>query len=287
MSDYALKNIFSTVQKLNVDHVFVTYKPETVKSFYRAMVKGGGEFCSTCTSGINYAISLYQRLFNIPLVIFGTSTRVDEQSPFEVTCTHPAYVRKVLLESGLSLRDIDAFLIKRQSEVPTFEKIRMKLFDLDSLTISLPDYVRWDNQEIQNILERDLNWTTPDKEKDHIDCKFAPIKYYLKNKQIPHYIFKQEKYSQLIRDGQMTREKALESLSAALQGEHEEPAELNDFMQFLGLEKKDIENKEKKSHLNYITKTDCDVNENLVFKLFSIPWKIYKYMQQGAHSKKF
>ncbi|MDI6781008.1 MAG: hypothetical protein QME49_02705 [bacterium] len=53
MSDYAIKNIFSTTQKLNVDHVFVTYKPENLKRFYSTMVKSGGEFCSICTIGIN------------------------------------------------------------------------------------------------------------------------------------------------------------------------------------------------------------------------------------------
>ncbi|MDI6781009.1 MAG: hypothetical protein QME49_02710 [bacterium] len=201
---------------------------------------------------------------------------MDEQSPFEVTCTHPVYVRKLLLQNGFSLQDVNAFLIKRKYDASAFERIAMKLFDTEYQSISLPDYVQWDNLEIQNILERELNWVTPDKKKDHIDCKFASIKYYLKNKQIPHYIFLQEKYSQLIRDGQMTREEALESLNIALQREHEEPAELDDFLKFLKLEKNDIENKEKKSHLNYVTKEDLVIKEDMMYKFLSMPWKIYK-----------
>jgi len=276
MSDYALKNIFTTIEKLGVDHVFVTYKPDIVKQFYAKMVKKGGEFCSICTTGINYVTINYQRLFNIPLVISGTSTRVDEQSPFEVTSTHPIYVRKVLLEAGYSLNEINNYLIKRQYETSVFEKIKMKIFDTDHVKINLPDFLHWDNQEIQHVLEHELDWATPDKHQDHIDCKFAPIKYYLKNKQIPHYIFKQEKYSQLIRDGQMTREDALKALDESIKYEKNEPGELKEFLKFLELDYKDIENPDKRSHLNYVCKEELTPKVSMAFNLLSMPWKVYK-----------
>ena len=276
MSEYALKNIFKTIQQLDVEHVFVTYKPEIIKSFYRYMIAGGGEFCSICSSGINYAKITYQKLFNIPLVILGTSTRVDEQSPFEVTSTHPSYVKKVLSKNRVSSKDINSFLIKRRYEIQAFEKIKMKFFDSDYIDINLPDYVQWDNQAIQDVLEKELNWITPDKQKDHIDCKFAPLKDYMKNKQIPHYIFKQEKFSQLIRDGQMTREEALQSFNQALKNEDKEPKELNEFLEFFELERHDIENKDRKSHLNYITKEDTILKEDYLTKALEMPWKIYK-----------
>lgn len=279
MSQYAIQNIFNMSKILNVDHVMVTYKPDMLMKMYRAMIKGGGEFCSICTTGINYVKIVYQKLFKIPLIISGTSTRVDEQSPFEVTSTHPLYVRRVLSKSGCSYDEINFFLIKRQYELPLLEKIRMKLFDTDYLQINLPDYIPWDNMEIQQVLKNELGWETPDKQKDHIDCKFAPVKYYLKNKQIPNFIFTQEKYSQLIRDGQMTREEALQSLNRLLKMEKHEPVELDDFLSFFDLERKDIENKERKSHLDYVAKEELQVKENLLFNLFSIPWKIYKYLR--------
>ncbi len=280
MSEYALTNISKTVQKLNVDHLFVTYKPEIVRKFYTGMVKRGGEFCSVCTAGIVYVIVTYQRLFKIPLVVFGTSTRVDEQSPFEVTSTHPAYMRKALLECGFSLSDIDAYLIKRHYEITPFEKVKMKLFDTDYLEVNLPDYVQWNNQEIQDALEKELEWETPDKHQDHIDCKFAPVKYYLKNKQIPHYIFKQEKYSQLIRDGQMTREEAIESLNALIEREDADvPEMLDDFIGCLGLESRDVENPEKRSHNDCITRDDLVPEEGVILKALRVPWKMLKAMK--------
>jgi len=276
MSEYALQNILNTVRILNVDHIFCSYKPEDLRSFYRTMLINAGEFCSICTSGINYVRIKYQRLFNIPLVILGTSSRTDEQSPLEIITSHPFYVRKVLLKNGFENGRVAAFLLRRHFEWGILEKIKAKLLGTDYQEINLPDYVPWNNQKIQDVMEEELGWKTPDKKKDHIDCRFVSIKYYLKNKQIPHFIFKQEKYSQLIRDGQMTREEALIELNKLLKIENEEPVELKDFLRFFDLKMKDIENREKKSHLNFISKEDLEIKESLISKIASLPWRLYK-----------
>jgi len=121
--------------------------------------------------------------------------------------------------------------------------------------------------------------STDDKSKDHIDCKFSSVKYYLKNKQIPHFIFKQEKYSQLIRDGQMSREEAMHEFNKLLKAEGEAPNELAAFLIFFGLNKRNIENKNKKSHLDYITKEDTKIKESILLQFFSFLWKIFKYIK--------
>ena len=280
MSEYALKNIFKTVSKLGVDHAMVTYQPEQLKQFYKTMILKGGEFCSICTSGINYVTIMYQRLYNIPLVISGTSSRVDEQSPFEVTSTHPTYVRKVLSQNNFQSDAIDSLLIKRQYELSAIEKIKMKLLDSDFIRLNMPDYLPWDNQQIQEVLESKLNWETPDKDKDHIDCRFSSVKTFLKNKQIPHFIFKQEKYSQLVRDGQMTRDEALTALNEAIMTEDQPPEEFNDFLKYFDLSEADVENKEGRCHLDYISKDDTLVAESLAFKLLAVPWKFVKLIKK-------
>ncbi|WP_321391012.1 N-acetyl sugar amidotransferase [uncultured Desulfuromusa sp.] len=280
MSDYALKNIFHTVSSLGVDHIMVSYQPDQLKQFYRTMILNGGEFCSICTSGINYVTILYQRMFDIPLVISGTSSRVDEQSPFEVTSSHPSYVRKVLTQNGFSIDSVNSLLIKRQYEQSTIEKIKLKLRDADFININMPDYLPWDNQEIQSVLEEKLNWLTPNKDKDHIDCRFSTIKSHLKNKQIPHFIFKQEKYSQLIRDGQMTRDDAMQLLNDAIKTESQPPEEFIEFLNFFEINEEQVANNERRSHLNYITKEDTILKETMAFKLFSIPWKIVKLVKK-------
>ncbi|NKQ38467.1 MAG: hypothetical protein HF967_03145 [Methanosarcinales archaeon] len=280
MSDYAMKNIFTTVAKLGVDHVMVSFRPKLLKQFYSSMIRNGGEFCSICTSGINYAIITYQRLFDIPLVLSGVSTRVDEQSPFEIISSHPAYVRKVLQKNSFPEKDINALLISRQFEMSALEKIKIKLSGTDYDRVSVPDFLPWDNQEIQDALENELDWQTPDKTKDHIDCRFAPVKSFLKNKHIPNFIFKQQKFSQLIRDGQMTREEAINALSEAIAREHIPPPEFPDFLNFFNFSEQDVENRERKSHLDYITKEDTVIKESMSFKLLSIPWKFTKVFRK-------
>lgn len=276
MSDSAMKNITNAVNFLGVDHVMLSYKPNVLREFYKYMIVDGGEFCSICTAGINYVKTIYQRLYNIPLVIMGTSTRVDEQSPFEITSTHPSYIRKVLIKNGVSEILVDDFLIKRQYELPAGEKIKLKLFDSDYVSINLPDYIDWNNDKIQKDLDENLGWTTPDPKADHIDCKFADVKYYLKNKQIPNFIFKQQKYSQLIRDNQITREEAITILEELINTEDSEPKVLDEFLDFFSLDIEEIKNTEKKSHLNYIGKDDLLIKEGVIFKALSTPWKALK-----------
>jgi hypothetical protein len=279
-SRYALENIFNISRRLNVDHVFVTFRPALLREFYRAAVKAAGEFCSVCTIGINYVKIRYQRLFRIPLLISGGGSRIDENSPFEVLSSHPVYVRRLLSHSGFSRDDIHSFVLRRDYELSPLRKVALKLRNADGLKIRLPDYLRWNNAEIQEVLNTELGWQTPDPRKDHIDCKFAPVKYYLKNQQIPHFVFKQAKLSQLIRDGQISRPEALASLERLLETEADEPAELEEFIRFLELERQDVENREGKSHLDYVAKDDLRQKESLAYRLVAAPWRLYKRLRR-------
>lgn len=282
MTEYALQNIFKMVSILNVDHLYITYKPDMLKKFYRAAISHGGEFCSICSAGINYVKLVYQRLHDIPIVITGTSSRVDEQSPFEVNCSHPLYVRRVLAKGGFEQDEVEDLIIKRHLEWGVWEKVKRKIKGNDYIEIALPNYIKWKNQDIQNILEKELGWQTPDKWLDHIDCRFTSMKAYLKNRQIPHYIFKQEKFSQLIRDRQMSREEALVELERLMVGEDQKPKEYDEFMDFLGLESSDMQNLKGVSHLDYVSKEDVAFKESTLAKMISVPWQVYKYFKGGS-----
>lgn len=276
LSEYAVENILNAIKILNVDHVMHSYNWGILKKMYKTTVQKSGEFCSICTNGINYTKITYQEKFDIPLLISGTSGRVDEQSPFEIISSNPKYVRKVL-KDNFSDEEINNFILPRWSELNTFELIKKKIAGKGYISINLPDYIKWDMNEIINVLMNELKWKTPDREKDHIDCKFASIKTYLKNQQIPGFIFKQEKFSQLIRDGQMTREEALNKLDKLI-SEEKEPAELDDFMKILDLKKDDIEAVKNKSHLKYISREELKSKESLTYQVLSIPWKMYKFI---------
>lgn len=276
MSEYANENIKNLVELFDVEHRYVTYKPKLIKSFYRAAIEHGGEFCSICSAGINYAKIYYQKLYNIPIVITGVSGRADEQSPFEVNSTHPLYVRRMLSKAGIKKKEINEFVIKRHYEWNLTEKIKRKLFGGDYLELALPDYVKWDNLEICRVLQEKMNWKTPSMDKDHIDCRFAPIKTYLKNKQKRNFIFKQLKFSQLIRDGQMGRSDGINNLELLLNNKNTKQDELQEFMDYLKIDEKMLTNLGKISHLDYINKEEIVIKENVAEKIASMAWKIIK-----------
>lgn len=265
LSDLALKNIMETIKILQVDHVLHSYSWGDLKAMYRAMIRASGEFCSICSIGINHVKTLYQKKFNIPLIITGTSARIDEASPFEINCSHPIYVKKVLRQT-LTQDQIDDFVLKRKSELSIFELIKRKLSKSDHLGIDMPDYVRWHNSEIQDLLMKELKWLTPDKNKDHIDCRYASIKYYFKNKQIPGFIHKREKLSQLIRDGQILREEALAEMKLLI-AHAKVPTELNEFLTLLDMTEADIWDIQNKSYLNIVTLEELKHDKLASFRL--------------------
>ena len=274
MSHYALENILNLTKLLKVDHVIHGYSWDQLQKMYKTTIKKSGEFCSICSTGINYVQIVYQEKFKIPLIISGTSTRVDEQSPFEIISSHPQYVRNVL-KDDFPNKNLDDFILPRRNNWSAFKMVINKLKGADYIRINLPDYIPWKVEEIQDILVNDLGWKTPDKNKDHIDCKYAEMKTYLKNKQIPGNIFKQEKYSQMIRDGQLTRQEAMNRL-ANIVNKQGKPEVYDEFIKEFELEEKEIEKNNRKSHLNFISKDETVEKEEIIFKLISIPWKFYK-----------
>ncbi len=276
LSEYGLHNVLKGAEILDCDHLMLGFRPHLLKRFYRTMVLQGGEFCSICACGINYTVITIQKKYNIPLVIWGRSSKVDENSPFDVICSHPLYVRRALLAGGNNPKDIASFLVKRPNEWCLSEKIMAKLTGMDYIQINLPDFLPWKIKDIEKLLKNELDWQTPDPEHDHIDCRFAPVKNYLKNKQIPHFVFKQEKYSQLIRDGQMTRDEALAKLNNLIQREGEVPPELEVFMDFFELEPQDIEKIGEKSHKKFVKLEELSTNKRPLEQLCYALWRHVK-----------
>ena len=277
LSEYGLQNILRTTEVLNCDHIMLSFHPKLLKTFYRTMLLKAGEFCSVCACGINYAVITLQKRYNIPLVVWGRGSRVDENSPFDIICSHPLYVRKVLSSGGIDLRDISKFLVKRPNEWSLQDKIKAKINGTDYIQINLPDFLPWKIKEIEKTLKREIGWQTPDDEKDHIDCKFVSVKTYLKNKQVPHFIFKQEKFSQLIRDGQMSRGEALRKLNRLIKSENGIPNELKSFMEILEISQSDIEKVSDLSHKRFIELDETIVRVGIIEKNLNALWNLVKF----------
>ncbi len=272
LSDHAIRNMLRATQLLGVDHVLHTYDWQTLKPMYRAAVLNAGEFCSVCSTGIRHVILTYQKKFKIPLVAHGTSSRTDEQSPFEVICSHPVYVRR-LLSGAVRDDEINRFMLPDRNDWSAWQMLRAKLSGMDYVVVNIPDFMPWVHEEITRTLETELGWATPDAQADHIDCRFVQMKEHLKNQQMSGFVFRQEKLSQLVRDGQITRETALRRWQAAT---GPSPELVDSFVTTLDLTEDAVTSAGRKSHMTYVGPADLGRQPGLAYRVLAGGWAIAK-----------
>ena len=249
-SEYAVQNLETLADKLDIN--LLTIRPNTnfIKKLFAHFLRKRGEFCSVCNNlGYLIGASLSWRekisLGFSPLMVGGWSKQYEYQPGISVTSmqyffenltrelleeliVQPFIEEKIVLEY-MKLKD------PRQAQMNTDEY--KKLGDYAMQFIQLPDYIEWHVREIPHILSNKLAWKHPfDVHESHFDCSLFPVKEYLKFKK---YGLTQEtiKNSQLIREGVMTRQEAIERM---LLEQTTEPAIFDTFLHELGLSKDDI-----------------------------------------------
>jgi hypothetical protein len=114
------------------------------------------------------------------------------------------------------------------------------------LVINLPEYVEWNEDEMITILSNELNWGEGKLGREHMDCEIAPVKCYLRYQRWG-FGSKTQKFAALVRDGQISRDNALELIME----EKIEPKEnLDILLEKLNLSTKDLERIKKSYHLD-------------------------------------
>jgi len=236
-SAQARKNIENAVTKLNVD--YISYKPraDMMRRVYSCFLLKAGEFCTPCNKGISATAYRMAEREKVPLIFYGHSEKLEGTSP-ALYYSDQRYFADVL-SGEMSLSEVDDLqfsLLKR----PFYRKIQ------------LPSYVDWNENEILETIKTKLDWDKgPDNDSPHhIDCLAAPVSDYLRRKKWG-FGKETEKYSAMIRDGQMSKEEALEKITVE---EHdEEPAALEFFLEYLNLTKDDIVQAQQRSHTDFKT----------------------------------
>ncbi len=253
LSEFAKENLKSTTSRLNVD--LISYKPEwnLARKLYALFFTKTGEFCTPCNVGIWSTSYRIARDLDIPLIVKGSSRRIEEQIPKgspDYYCS-PFYFKEVIrgeipFEDAMDYLHIPHSLTQRiglwvSRSVP-FYGVR---------TISLPDYLEWNLKTILKTLETEADWKRPPEKHRHFDCIMDPVANYLTQKKLGFSAA--SIYSTLVRDGQMTREEALRRTLVDERMATQEPPELELWFQKLGLSRSDLDGFEKRSPLAYVT----------------------------------
>ncbi|MBN2001660.1 hypothetical protein JW935_29230 [candidate division KSB1 bacterium] len=215
----ARNNIKNALKSSSADHVFYQINKTNSQKLFKTFVIKTGDFCNACMCGINYSIEIATKMFNIPLIIKGSGRRVQ-------------YVSQIKEVSSLNTPSYFANIIKGEKSEPHFKHFARNKFALelqkivggisDILKMSRKNLLRYIPQhillydyfykpypEIVEILKRDMGWNDYENSVEHLDCELRDIQFFLNTLKIPNITKYTFHNSGLIRQGILSREKAL------------------------------------------------------------------------------
>ncbi len=192
LTDDAKHVIIKACQKLDVD--LVIFKPAKIYELYRHFFIKTGTFCTVCFYIILRGLQRFASSFSIPYILLGKSSRLDPVSPYGA---NPFFFKNVCRDAPETLKPILKFTQGGYKD--------MFLDYIMGRLIKVPDYLRWDYDEIKFTLKKELDI---DMFTEHEDCWAFPIKQYL---MVQKYGFGQRflKATALVRNGLLDRENAI------------------------------------------------------------------------------
>lgn len=191
-----------------------------------------GRLCYGCSRGYQGAAYQTAKRRGVPLVIFGASAVEESQYKKIVFASYKSTLAKrfgFLLGKPIFLFHYLVLL----SQFPLVEQKK------DLAWINFFEYVPWNEQRILSTIEGEVGWRShPELSSSwRFDCLAHPALEHLTEKLLG-FTEKEEFYSVLIRDGQLTRQEALRRLEAHRADEPTRHRLMEEFFGVLGLPEK-------------------------------------------------
>lgn len=257
LSNPAKENIKNALTNCNADHFYYTINRENSRELFKTFLQKTGDFCNACMRGINYAIEISLKSFNIPLVIRGSGRRVQYVSQIkELSSLNTAsYFGNVLkgTDSGEKFKRL--YSEKHKLE---FQKIMSGVSDIFKIPrtflmrfipqhIGMYDYIYLPFTEIIEIIKKEMGWADNSSSVEHLDCELHDVPFYKDTLRIPNITKNTFHRSGLIRQGLLNREDAL-IMEAEELAKKEIPKELHKFLNENGIKYEE--------YVKYVTDTD-------------------------------
>lgn len=243
LSSHARDNVDRACRKLGIEYVTYHFNPELMNDLFSIFVKKTGWFCSVCMRAIQMSTFRIAEMYNIPLIIKGTSLRTELPLSREMfQGGDPAHVSSVLKGEPIAV-DCKRLLFRGASVKREIGQMLFLSAGQKSLTsysyFNLADYIDWNYDVIQDTIKRELGWMAPS-ESEHMDCLIHPIQKYIHNRRFPNIQMDRLTYARLIMAGLMTREKALQKLNENKTGDGQEKI-LSMFLENIGMTKMEFD----------------------------------------------
>lgn len=268
LSDYAKANIERTCKKLGVEHVYYRFNTDLMNRLFALFVRKTGYPCSVCMRAIAVGIDKVAKMYDIPLIIGGTSARTELLGTYEMS-EHGsrAHMRAVLKDEPIAdecKRMLSTYSIRRKFGHILFRLTGRKKL-ISHAWFQLADYIDWNYEYIHDTITRELDWAAP-RDSEHMDCKIHIIQKYIQKRRFPDLDLDRLKFARLIMAGQMTREEALENLENSKSKISESALKL--FLRDIKMKKEEFDNYIDMGprHLQYYSPT---LTERLIKKAFN------------------
>lgn len=234
----AVRNIETLVSELGVDLIIYRANQDKMRKLFKTFLCKAGEFCTPCNMLIIATKFRLARQNGIKAIMEGTFGKLDPG----VAGISPAlyFDRRYYLEVA---KDILTDREKKYYLVPSYPLTALQRFTgMAPQTIEVLSYLNPSFAEIEETL-REAGWERPHGAVQHGDCLLDSLKDYLIYKkwgctELTGF------YSSLVRNGEMTREKALEEALAKEQSEA--PAVLPEFLKAIGMTESEFQDALKK-----------------------------------------
>ena len=216
LSATARANIERACRLLGIEHIYYCMDPVLMNELFALFMRKTGSFCSVCMCAIGMAASRLADMYDIPLILQGSSSMTElVVSPEMFEPGSGPFFRNVLHGEPIAAR------CKRLFFRPSIKRrIGNRLFRLENGarirlngSIRLPDYINWDYTAIYQTITEKMDWQSGDRSREHMDCQIHPVTTYLHNRRFPGLEIDRLTMARLIMVGQMTREEALQKIN--------------------------------------------------------------------------
>ena len=247
MPEVTWQNIQNTVRILGLDHKVI--KSQTMKADTRRVLKALAKkpspamvafLCAGCTTGLTEGFNKIADELDCRLVIDGGGE--PEMTFAEYLLTGDKTRRRSSLIKGFGKELLANPSYLNPQILASFSKEFISRFthgQSNHTSIPLFRYIVWDEERILKTITEELNWQVPDKMSSswRSDCQVNVVRQYL-YQELLGFTKNNELLSQLIRDGYMTREEALERLNRE---NRTDPEYLTEILADLGMDLQDLE----------------------------------------------
>jgi hypothetical protein len=238
-SQTALDNIQRAIEISGAKHVWCQTDPDIQKKVYRNMLLKSGDICGSCDiATISYILKTAQD-YKTPIILYGTSP-LEEDSFVPDSIQDISRFKYILKDApDLTKEEINRYIvIPNRNDFNTFIKKKTGKIGLEVRPLFYIDNPS--DKEMGDIISREMGWKE-DSNKDftkHFDCIAEPFTNYVRQK-IYGYERHICQYSNMVRTGEVSRDKALEMYDNDLV--EEKPSNYNEILNLFSLSESDME----------------------------------------------